>query len=281
MTRYAFALMSSVALLSTSSVWADDHAVSVSTLSHAHGIAFATSPADGVILATHHGVYRVNEAGQAKLMSKPDDFMGFTRVQNDRFIASGHPAQGGNMGVLLSENGGADWDRIADGSNGPVDFHAMSVSAADRQTIYGLYGGIQVSRDGGKSWTQSGPGAPGTIDLAASPQASGSVYAGTRSGLMVSEDYGATWLLEGPKDIPVTAVEATSSGVVYAFFAGAGLFARNESGSWSVISDDFGDQVMMHIALDENSPDRMATVLDDGSVLLSTDGGSTWSALGQ
>ncbi|MBS3849832.1 hypothetical protein KD146_14110 [Devosia sp. BSSL-BM10] len=280
MNRFTLFLLSSIALLSAPAVRADSHGVPISSLAHAHGIAFATNPAAGVILATHHGVYNVDDAGQAILISQPDDFMGFTRVQGDRFIASGHPVQGGNMGVLLSENAGADWDRIADGSNGPVDFHAMSVSAADRQTVYGLYGGIQVSQDGGESWTQTGPGAPDTIDIAAAPDSRGSVYAGTRSGLMFSDDFGASWALQGPEGVPVTAVEASSTGTVYAFFAGAGLFARNSDGKWSALSESFGNQVMLHIALDEASPDRMASVLDDGSVLLSSDGGVTWRALG-
>lgn len=280
MNRFTLALLSSIALLSAPAARADSHGVPLSSLPHAHGIAFATDPADGLILATHHGVFNVDEAGQATLISQPDDFMGFTRVQGDRFIASGHPVQGGNMGVLLSDNGGADWDRIADGSNGPVDFHAMSVSAADRQTVYGLYGGIQVSQDGGESWTQTGPSAPGTIDIAAAPEARGSVYAGTRSGLMFSDDFGKTWSLQGPQGVPVTAVETSSSGTVYAFFAGAGLFARDSNGKWSALAEDFGNQVMLHLALDEALPNRMASVLDDGSVLLSSDGGVTWRALG-
>jgi len=280
MNRFTLVFLSSIALLSAPAARADSHGVPLSSLPHAHGIAFATDPADGLILATHHGVFNVDEAGQATLISQPDDFMGFTRVQGDRFIASGHPVQGGNMGVLLSDNGAADWDRIADGSNGPVDFHAMSVSAADRQTVYGLYGGIQVSQDGGESWTQTGPGAPGTIDIAAAPDARGSVYAGTRSGLMFSDDFGKTWSLQGPQGVPVTAVETSSLGTVYAFFAGAGLFARDSNGKWSALAEDFGNQVMLHLALDEALPNRMASVLDDGSVLLSSDGGVTWRALG-
>lgn len=281
MTNYTLALLSTIALLSTSTTQANEPAVPLSTLAHTHGVAFAAAPAQGLILATHHGVYQVSETGQATPISQPDDFMGFTRVQGDRFIASGHPVAGGNMGVLLSENGGADWSRISDGSNGPVDFHAMSVSPADHQTIYGLYGGIQLSRDGGQSWNQTGPGVEGTIDIAAAPAAPGSIYAGTRAGLMFSDDFGANWSLQGPKGVPVTAVEASSSGTVYAFFAGAGLYALGAEGRWSALAADLGDRVILHIAVDEASPNRLAAVLDDSSILLSTDGGATWQVLGQ
>ncbi|MBU1307799.1 MAG: exo-alpha-sialidase [Alphaproteobacteria bacterium] len=280
MIRRTVAWVSIIALLPMASALAEEHTVDLSALAHIHGIAFTQSPADGLILATHHGVYSVDLAGASTLISQPDDFMGFTGLGGNRFIASGHPATGGNLGVLLSDNGGADWNRLADGANGPVDFHAMTVSGVDGQTIYGLYGGLQLSRYGGTSWTQIGPGVDGTIDIAATPDKAGSLYAGTRSGLMFSTDFGLTWTLQGPEGIPVTAVETTTSGSVYSFFAGAGLYIRSADGMWSELANDFGDRVVLHIAVNETSPEQMAVVLDDSAVLFSADGGVTWQALG-
>ncbi len=84
--------------------------------------------------------------------------------------ASGHPASGGNLGFIISIDGGKSWAKLADGVGGPVDFHQMDVSKADPKVIYGLYGGLQRSADGGRSWSKVGPAPDGLIDIAASGQ---------------------------------------------------------------------------------------------------------------
>lgn len=253
--------------------------VPVSSLSHIHGVAFGA--ADDLILATHYGVFAVDPDGQARLISEPDDFMGFTRAGADQLIASGHPAGGGNMGVLTSSDGGAEWSHLADGVSGPVDFHAMSVSPADPEVVYGLFGGIQVSRDGGKTWTISGPAPADTIDLAAAPDDPATLYAGTMDGLMVSTDFGASWTRSGTEGAPVTAVESAGSGNVYAFFAGGGLFRRNGGGTWTALPEDFGQRVILHLAIDGDTPNRMVAVTDASAVLISEDAGKSWRPFAQ
>ena len=128
----------------------------LSTHTHFHGLAVDRADPSRLYLATHHGLYVVTAEGTATRVSdNTNDYMGFTPHPTDptTLFASGHPAGGGNMGVLLSRNGGVSWSALAAGSNGPVDFHQMTISAADPQVIYGAYaGGLQVSRDGGQSW---------------------------------------------------------------------------------------------------------------------------------
>ena len=253
-----------------------EHEVStpLSSLSHIHGVAFGA--ADDFILATHHGVFAVDPGGQARLISEPHDFMGFTRAAADRLIASGHPAGGGNMGVLTSNDGGAEWSPLADGVGGPVDFHAMSVSPADPEVVYGLFGGIQVSRDAGETWTTSGPAPADTIDVAAAPDDPATLYAGTMEGLMVSTDFGASRAQSGPQGVPVTAVESTGSGEIYTFFAGGGLFRRDGDGSWTALSEDFGQRVILHLAVDGDTPNRLAAVTNASAVLISEEAGRSW-----
>lgn len=255
---------------------AADHVDSVplTDLSHIHGIAFGA--AGDLVLATHHGIFNVDPDGVAQLISDPNDFMGFTRSGPDRLMASGHPAGGGNMGVLSSTDGGAKWSPLSEGVDGPVDFHAMSVSPADPEVVYGLFGGIQVSRDGGKTWMMSGPAPADTIDLAAGPGDVATVYAGTMDGLMVSADFGVTWTPSGPQGVPVTAVESTGSGAIYAYFAGSGLFREDGDGTWTGLSADFGQRVILHLAIDGTTPDRIAAVTDDSAVLISGDAGKSW-----
>ena len=253
--------------------------VPVSDLSHIHGIAFGA--ANDLILATHHGVFTVDPAGQARLISEPHDFMGFTRADPDRLLASGHPAAGGNMGVLTSDDGGATWSLLSDGVGGPVDFHAMSVSPMDPQVIYGLYGDIQVSRDAGRMWAVSGPAPLDTLDLAAGPDDPATLYAGTVDGLMVSTDFGVSWTRSGPPGVPVTAVESTGSGEIYAFFAGDGLFRRDSAGTWTSLSKEFGQRVILHLAIHEDTPERLAAVTDTSAVLISEDAGKSWRPIAQ
>lgn len=277
----AFTLLAVLFATGSPGLGAAEHEMSipVSSLSHIHGIAFGA--VDGLILATHHGVFAIDPTGQARLISEPHDFMGFTRAGADRLIASGHPAGGGNMGVLISNDGGSAWSSLADGVGGPVDFHAMSVSPADPEVVYGLFGGVQVSRDAGKTWAVSGPAPADTLDLAAAPDDPATLYAGTMDGLMVSTDFGASWAQSGPQGVPVTAIEATGSGEIYAFFAGGGLFRRDGDGSWIALSEDFGQRVILHLAVDADAPDRLAAVTNASAVLISDDAGKTWRPFAQ
>ena len=116
--------------------------VAVSELSkhtHIHGIAVPAGSPSRVYIATHHGFFGVEPDGMATRLSEADDdFMGFTPHPTDPSLlyASGHPVGGGAMGIIMSVDGGKTWRRIADGVDGPVDFHQMDVSQADPQVIY-------------------------------------------------------------------------------------------------------------------------------------------------
>src|SRR5260221_14579616 len=91
---------------------------------HFHGIAVDAANPSRIYLATHHGLYGVSADGKARPISDTrDDFMGFTTHPGDPAIllASGHPANGGNLGFVASKDGGKTWEKIANGVNGPVD----------------------------------------------------------------------------------------------------------------------------------------------------------------
>lgn len=256
----------------------------LSELSHIHGIGFDRSEAGSILLATHYGVYRANPKGMAETVSTDaSDYMGFSPDPTDprRLLASGHPGQGGNLGVVLSTDGGVTWQKIADGVNGPVDFHAMSISRVDPKVIYGLYGGIQVSRDGGASWSMAGPGPDQVIDLAASPLDTETVYAGTVGGLMQSTDAGKTWALVGPSGSAATLVETANDGSLYAFFAGAGLFRLPKEGNGTALASDFGERYLLHLAVDPADASHLVAVTYESAVLETRDGGKTWKGFGE
>lgn len=254
--------------------------VSVDSLEHIHGLAVDAERPGGLYVATHSGLFLASPDGTAsRVDGVQDDFMSFAAVPGNpgTFIASGHPPGGGNLGVLISRDRGRNWERLADGAGGPIDFHAMDVSRADPQVIYGMYKGLQVSRDGGRTWRVVGALPDETFDLAAAPDDPDKVYAAARAGLFVSEDSGASWAPATLQRRPATLVHVAADGRVYAFVYGVGLLASSESGDgWELRSDGFADRYLLHMASDPASPEVLHAVTDTGAIMTSRDGGRSW-----
>lgn len=255
---------------------------------HFHGLAVDRADPSRLYLATHHGLYAVGGDGTAKLISDDrNDYMGFTPHPSDTatLYASGHPAGGGNMGVLVSKNGGKTWQRIATGVNGPVDFHQMDVSPADPQVLYGAYAGsLQISRDGGATWSVVGPAPEGLIDLAASAKDANTLYAATQDGLLKSEDGGKSWTDAYLLRQPATMVHVTSEGEVYAFLVGTGLIRTSEpSLSWQTLGNGFGEGYVLHLAVAPGGERLYAVGVPpqghEQALLVSQDGGESWFPL--
>lgn len=251
---------------------------------HVHGIAVDPQDPSRLLLATHHGFYVASADGVVEQASEvSDDFMGFTPHPADASVlfASGHPASGGNTGFIVSRDGGKTWEQRSEGAGGPVDFHAMDVSKADPNVIYGAYQQIQVSQDGGASWEVAGPRPTGLIDLAASAKDPETIYAATEAGLLISMDAGQSWQSTKVSGQPVSVVHVAGDGRVFAFALGTGL-VRGEEGSpkWETLSDDFGDRILLHFATDPSNADRLFAVTQESEVLASQDGGKTWRPFG-
>ena len=256
-----------------------DHSalVPVGELSHIHGVVLPRGSQD-ILLATHHGLYAVDAAGSARMISKAaDDFMGFVGSPDGKLYASGHPQQGGNTGVIGAADQNSPWSSLASGANGPVDFHAMTVSPAEPNVLYGSYGGVQVSRDAGRTWTISGPGPDDLIDLAAAADEPGHLYAGTMKGLFESRDFGASWTVVAAEGQAVTSVEVASDGILRAFIAGDGLYALE--GETMTELGVMTESVLLHMAFDSDHTELAVAVTQESEVLSTTDGGKSWSPL--
>lgn len=251
---------------------------------HMHGITVDPRNPSQIFLATHHGFFSVTPDGQAtRLSANRNDYMGFTAhpTNPDILYASGHPVGGGNMGVIVSKDGGKQWSQLAKGVNGPVDFHQMDISRADPMTLYGAHGGLQVSRDGGKTWAITGPLPNGLYDLTTSSQRVERLFAGTKTGLLLSDDAGKSWKNATLYRSPTTMVQSTGDGYIYAFVAGVGLLKNKESNnSWRVISRDWGERYLLHLAADRSDPSRLYGVANQGIILTSKDAGRSWKEFG-
>jgi photosystem II stability/assembly factor-like uncharacterized protein len=276
----AFAMMS----LALSAAAAESVTLSeLGKQTHYHGLAVDPADPSRLYLATHHGFYRVGADGMATSLSQVQDFMGFTPHPTDPSIlyASGHPSNGGNLGFLMSADGGANWTQISPGLDGPVDFHQMDVSPADPQVIYGVYRGIQVSRDGGKNWSMAGPPPQGLIALAASARSADRLYGATQNGLAISDDASATWQM---KDFGGEAVSMVATGpkdALYAYVVGQGLMVAKEENpsDWTLVSSD--QRIQLHIAIDGRDPNRMFAIAHKSGIIQSNDGGKSWQGFGE
>ena len=252
---------------------------------HYHGIAFARSGTATLLLASHHGVFALDKDGTATQVSPVQDFMGFSPdpAQAMSYYASGHPADGGNSGFLHSADGGATWQQLSPGVDGPVDFHQMDVSPVDPRVIYGAYRQIQMSRDGGSTWAVTGIPPRQLIALAASSVKTERLYAATRNGLFKSEDSGASWKPMAFDGAPVSTVKTGPGKSLFAFVLGRGLMKTGEDddGEWHLLSNDFGESIPLHLAIDGTNEKNIALTTQANDVLESHDGGKSWQPFGK
>ena len=253
---------------------------------HFHGISVDAADSSRIYLATHHGLYLMGMDGKAQRISEVRDYMGFTPHPTDPAVlfASGHPAGGGNLGFIASADGGRSWTKLSNGAGAPVDFHQMDVSKANPTVIYGVYESLQRSDDSGKTWKVVGKAPDDIISLAASSIDVNMLYAATESGIQRSADGGKTWKRES--DQTATMVHATADGTIYAFMIGSGLVRASERNlAWQTVGKGFGQEYLLHFTVDpRDTKSFYAVVLNSRtrsqSVIVSHDGGDSWSAIG-
>ena len=250
---------------------ADSHDEDV-TLEHVHGL--GVDPADDVLYAgTHHGLVRISPDGElTRIADRVQDFMGFTVVGPEHYLASGHPGVGqsgpGNLGLIETTDGGQSWKTLS--LEGKADFHALD--AADG-AIYGYSGGQLLVSEDGVNWTDRG--AVRIADLAVDSSQPQRVLATSEQGLILSEDGGKTFkvvpdsprllLVDFSTDDSALAVGISPEGTIYASSDG-GL-------TW----EERGDAGGQPAALTVEGQDVYVAV--DGAILASTDGGATFSDL--
>jgi hypothetical protein len=221
--RPVVTLAVSVALLAGCASESSDGESSVA-LGHIHGV--GVNAADGTLYAaSHHGLFRVSGSGEPEqIAGRTQDFMGFTIVGPDHFLASGHPApddasQPPNLGLIDSADGGETWTSVS--LSGEVDFHAME---AKHGTVYGYdsQSGQLMSSADQHNWDRGAR--IGIADIAVAPDQPDEIVATTRQGLARSTDGGQTFttLPSAPTlslvDWPATGrlIGAAPDGAIYA-----------------------------------------------------------------
>ena len=159
-------------------------------LSHIHGI--GVDPADGrVYVGTHEGVFQVSDQQPPVLVSeRPQDFMGFTVVGPNHFLAGGHPgdASSASVGLIESTDAGVTWAPRS--LEGQADFHSLQ---ARHGLVYGYdypTGELMVTADMELWDTRSHVGLG---DIAVSPRDPDVVVGVTEQGVIHSRDGGRSF----------------------------------------------------------------------------------------
>ncbi|MGQ0637802.1 MAG: F510_1955 family glycosylhydrolase [Nitrososphaerota archaeon] len=254
---------------------------------HIHGLGIDPADRNILYIATHGDFYQsVNGGSPVKVDKSRADYMAFNAppTAGVPLYSSGHPSTGGNTGLIKSTDGGQTWEVVAKVLEPPVDFHAMSVSKSDPNTIVGFDSGARglfKTKDAGKTWNTLQY--PDYISaLAISPQDSEIIFAGTGKGIFQSNDGGKSWAqLNEYKGITILALSFDEEGVLYASNQ-FGLSRSVDLGkSWEKINGP--DLTITSIAIDSvNKTIYVAGYAPEGyqEVFKSSDDATSWNLIG-
>ena len=243
---------------------------------HVHGL--GVNPADrALFIATHTGLYRSaeGESTSVRVGDSQQDTMGFTIVDPDRFLGSGHPDLREDLppllGLIESTDEGRSWEPIS--LLGDADFHVLR-STGERVYGYDASGDrLMLSEDAGRSWTQVDRPAP-LVDLAADPTDTEHVVAAgagdLAQGLYESRDGGRSWDRIGN---PIGLLAWPARDRLYLVDAGGAVFLSTNGGDRFERRGSLGAQPAAFLG---QSADELYAALHDGTVLRSADGGTTW-----
>jgi len=255
---------------------------------HVHGMAVDRGDSNRLYLATHNGLYVLEDDIDVQRIGRSrDDFMGFSPHPSDPNVlfSSGHPKGGGNIGFQKSTDRGETWEKISNGNpTGPADFHAMLVHPANPNHIYGWYKlRVHLSQDGGQTWEILSTQPPEVLSFAGDPRNDNIVYIGTIGNLLMSTDKGESW---------TSMTDAFGSDVVFDVevdpSTGSLYLATRDSGIQRVIRSPEGGTVVetveklpggdipQHLTLDPENTQTMYAFGKSHTLYKSANSGVTW-----
>ena len=235
------------------------------------------SNAGTLVLDTEQGVFRSTDDGATWVSVQPNTTgVGSTArsLSNPSVLYS---TSYGN--VYKSTDGGQTWS-----TPGvlPPWANAVAISPTDPNIVLLFEYGLQYrSTNGGQ--TYSGGAVPfsiynGESEIVASPDGSMYVVSGYE-GLWKSLDGGLIWNMLGtgmlPSYLPGFALSLSNPSVLYASDGSNVYKSANAGTSWSTVATG---TAVIHLAVDPSNPQTVyGTSAANDAVLVSTDGGATWT----
>lgn len=252
----------------------DEVSVEVAPEEIVHLHAIGVNPGDGLpYLATHTGVMTYGESGTlVRVADRYQDTMGFVVLEDDRFLASGHPDlredAPSSLGLVMSDDAARSWQPVS--LRGDADLHAIVLAHGKVYAADAMSGQILVSEAEGRRWERRGSADVAT--LAVDPGDQDVLVAADHAGrLQRSGDGGLTWQ---PVDGPVVAslawdgevglIGVDSKGAIYSSHDGGTTWRRRGElpGPGPVITAVEG---------------TVWAATEGGRFFRSSDGGATWS----
>ncbi len=252
----------------------------VSSLADIHGLAVDPERSNVLYVATHNGLIRaINDTDWSRVGASQDDYMGFSihPTDGDTFWVSGHPSRGGNMGVRHSTDGGFTWTTLA--LKG-VDFHAMTVSPADLDRLWGTFGGeIYRSLDGGHAWDVVAQDPQGTASLTPHPQDPDRVYAAGSQGVYRTTDAGESWQLWLDTPAPVLAIDPGDPDRMFLSTGPELHRSLDGGGNWTTLPLDVAGGTIGYLAIDPSDTETLYAASYQVGIYKTTDGGDAWTTV--
>jgi hypothetical protein len=201
-------------------------------LAHIHGLGL--NPADGILyIATHDGLYRLQDGEVEPVGDRRWDVMGFTvRGPND-FIGGGHPTpkeiQEGDypplLGFIQSGDAAETWQILA--MRGETDLHALAVGNGVIYAVDATSGRFLASTDGREWETRSL-----LVAWSIAVENDGNLLAAAPEGPHRSTDQGRTWTrLAGAP--PLVLVAAQPGNVAWGIDAEGTIYRMGEDDAWA------------------------------------------------
>ncbi|MBN9492852.1 exo-alpha-sialidase [bacterium] len=208
-------------------------------LVHVHGL--GVNPANNMLyVATHNGLYRLNEGVPELVGGRYWDVMGFTVRGPDNFIGGGHPSlneiREGRypplLGFIETNDGGASWEILA--MRGEADLHAFAVDGDAIYAVDSTSGRVLASSDG-RSWEARS----GVRALSLAAKEDGRILATTEVGLLESTDGARTWT--APAGAPPVLLVASQPGTVtWGVSSDGGVFRDGGEAGWQRVGSVAG-----------------------------------------
>lgn len=220
----------------------------------------------------------------------PDGFGVSALAAHSGFVYAGAIRISGGFGFnafFVSLDGGASWRRALEGT-GNAAINALVTDPRKPRTVYigADAWGVLKSTDAVAHWAASNRGlrGVGVYRVAVDPSHPATLWAGTYgSGLWKTIDGGRTWRsVYGALGLTVAlALDPQHPGTVLA--SGPGLLVRTRDGGahWQTLTQ--GLENVSYLSVLKFDPQRPGTVYagtNGNGILLSRDGGTTWSAAG-